>query len=515
MSRKKDYLNSEPLAVAAELGGKPTGAVPGNGAAAVEGGAGKAGTAVPGNADSFSFAGLRDIVARQRAFVSEGLCSPYLVRLAKLNALELAVEKNEKAILDAYVADLGRNARDVWTSEIGQIRTEIRTARKNLRRWMAPRPVALELYLQPASAWKRQEPLGTVLILSPWNYPALLSIVPLVGALAAGNSAVLKLSERVPAISRALATMIGDWFEPEAVAAVEGGPDIAAGLTRLEFDLIFFTGSTATGKRVAQAAAERLVPVVLELGGKSPAIVDSTADLESAAAKIVWGRFFAAGQTCIAPDHVFVEGRERAEEFLAAAGCALERFWGGDRLANPACSQLVDVAHAARIAGLVDDARTRSELVIGGRYDVAGRRCEPTLVLNPRPEALVMNEEIFGPILPVICVEDCYEAGEAIMKRPKPLAAYMFTSSNRRAKWFLESISAGGAGINSVLLHAGSTRLPFGGVGQSGIGRYHGYAGFLAFSNIKSVVRKSPLLDPNLELPDSRISLKTIKRFFG
>jgi aldehyde dehydrogenase (NAD+) len=375
---------------------------------------------------------------------------------------------------------------------------EIKHILKHLEAWARPRRASMPLTLQPAKGRIRAEPLGVVLVISPWNYPIQLLVTPLATALAAGNCVVAKPSEVAPACSAVLARLIPQYVDDGAVAVVEGSVPETTALLEQRFDHIFFTGSTEVGRVVMRAAAEHLTPVTLELGGKSPTIVAADADLEVAARRIVWGKFINAGQTCIAPDHVLVEAsvRDRLVELMVAA---VESFYGTDPHRSPDLARIVSQRHLDRLQDLIDTSGGSIEL--GGDSDLRDRYLSPTIICDPDPDSRLMEEEIFGPVLPVLSVESVDDAVAFVNARPKPLALYVFTGSDETAEAVLELTSSGSACVNHCVLQFLPSDLPFGGVGPSGMGSYHGRAGFDTFSNLKSVLVKPVRPDPNLLYP--------------
>lgn len=442
-------------------------------------------------------AALVEAVATARAAFARGITRPIAWRQRQLDALSILLEEGEEAILDAVATDLGKPRLEGWITEVAFTRSEVALARKQVARWTRPRRVSLPLSALPGKGRIRPEPLGTVLIMAPWNYPVQLLLAPLAAALAAGNSVVLKPSELTPATSAVVADLVARHLDPEAVRLVEGGPEVAQALLAQRWDHIFFTGSTAAGRIVMQAAAEHLTPVTLELGGKSPAIVDASADVEVAARRIAWGKFLNAGQTCIAPDHVLVHA-DVHDELVTRLVEAVRSFYGADPRTSPDFARIVNQRHHARLVGLLDGS---GEVVVGGDHDVDTCYLAPTVLVGTDPDAPAMAEEIFGPILPVLSVPSVEAAIDAVNDRPKPLALYVFAADDDVVDRVLDATSVGGVCVNHTILHITPPDLPFGGVGPSGTGRYHGRSGFDAFSNLKSVLHKGNRPDPNLLYP--------------
>lgn len=450
-----------------------------------------------------------DLVAGQREWFSQGATRDLAFRDGALAALERAVLGAKPRILEALRSDLRKSAFEAQMTEIGLVLAEIRHARRHLRRWAKPVRVGVPLVLWPGRCRIHTEPLGVCLIIAPWNYPFQLALAPLVSAVAAGNCAVVKPSEIAPATSEVVAAVIGEAFAAEHVAAVLGGADASEALLGQRFDLVFFTGSTAVGRIVVRAAAEHLTPVVLELGGKSPCVVDATADLEVTARRVAFGKLLNAGQTCVAPDYVLVQEKVK-EAFLATLRSSVVEMYGENPQASPDYARIVSRRHLERLVRLLDGA----EIAFGGEVDPADLYVAPTALVGVTGESPCMQEEIFGPILPVLPYGDPDEAIRYVNARPKPLAAYFFTRDARLAERFLGEIAFGGGCVNDTILHLAHPELPFGGVGQSGMGACHGRTGFEAFSHRKSILRKPFAFDFALRYPPSSESkLRWLKRF--
>ena len=406
-------------------------------------------------------------------------------REKQLDGLVRLLEENDEALIAALHADLGKPRAEGWTTDLGTTATEISYIRKNIRKWMKSRKVRVPMVAQPGSGFIKPEPLGVILVITPWNYPISLLLNPLAAVFAAGNTAVCKPSELAPACSKLMAELIPQYVDPEAAVVVEGDVEIATELLEQKWDHIFFTGSTNVGRIVMQAAANHLTPVTLELGGKSPTIVDETADLVAAANRITWGKFLNAGQTCIAPDYVFAHENIR-EELVDKIKEATNEFYGSDPKTSPDYARIVSERHLNRLTGLLDD----GTVVLGGNHDAADRYLEPTILLDPSADSAIMSDEIFGPILPILSFTDLQEVIGFVNARPKPLALYIFANSDNVVDEVISQTSSGGVCVNHSLLHYGVSDLGFGGVGDSGIGRYHGKSGFDQFSNMKSVLKK-------------------------
>lgn len=433
-----------------------------------------------------------------------------MFRRQQLELLDKAIRENEEKVFAALKADLGKPAVESYIGEVALLYDEIRYALKHIRKWMKPRRVGTPLVQAISSSHIYHEPVGVVLIIGPWNYPFQLLLAPLVGAIAAGNCAVIKPSELAPATSLVVREIISRYFNPAYVVVLEGGVEVSQALLAEKFDHIFFTGGTQVGKVIMQAAVKHLTPVTLELGGKSPCIVDAETDLDKTARRIVWGKFFNAGQTCVAPDYLLVPGSIK-KALLERMSFYATAFFGPEPARSPDYARIINQRHFSRLSGFLPEGKN----VIGGTADEASLYIAPTVKTEVSLTDKVMGEEIFGPILPVIEVRDLDEAIEIVCERPKPLALYFFSKSGGNQKRVLNEISFGGGCINDTLVHFGNPRLPFGGVGESGMGAYHGQYGFEIFSHRKAVVRKSFLIDPSLRYPPYKNRLSLLKRILG
>jgi len=420
-------------------------------------------------------------VDRLRGHFSTGATKDLSWRYAQLDALEKLLVEGEGRIAAALEEDLGRPSNDSFLGDIAPTLAEVRFARKHLAKWMKPRKVALPLSQLPGRAWYDYEPLGVVLVIGPWNYPVYLIIGPLVGAIAAGNCAVLKPSEHAPATASVLADLIPRYLDPEAFTVLEGGPEVTQAVLAQGMDHAFFTGGPEIGKAVMAAAAPHLTPVTLELGGKCPALVTADADLAVTARRIAWTKLMNSGQTCIAPDYLLVEESVHDEllDQLRKAITDLSPNRDGGR-----SMPIVSERHAARLAGLLAD--HGGTVIHGGNAEPAQRRVDLTLIDQPADDSAVMREEIFGPILPIVTVSSVDEAINRINRGSKPLAAYIFSEDPAAVATFRESVPAGAVVSNHVAMHVLCPTLPFGGVGNSGMGTYHGKWGFETFSHRKS-----------------------------
>ncbi len=456
---------------------------------------------------------IPDIVDRLRHGADRGVLRPIESRRTQLGQLRRLLVEQEDALVDALRADLGKPPIEAYITEIAFTINEIDDALGNLVAWNRPSRVKVPLTFKPGTARMHPQPLGTVLIIAPWNYPIQLLLAPLVPALAAGNCAVLKPSEVTPTVSAVLADLLPRYLDQRAVAVVTGAVDETTALLEERFDHIFYTGNGTVGRTIMAAAARHLTPVTLELGGKSPAIVAADADIEVAARRIAWGKFLNAGQTCVAPDYVLVEAEAEAE-FLDELATAITEFYGSDPGSSPDYARIVNERHHDRLMGLLDGGGY-DRTVAGGSGDRASRYLAPTVLAGVKPDAAVMAEEIFGPILPVLAVDDIDEAIRVVNDRDKPLALYAFSSNERTLERIVEQTSSGGVTLNHVLLHIVVPGLPFGGVGRSGMGSYHGKAGFDIFSHRKPVLGKPTRPDPSLMYPPyTGFKQMIIRRFF-
>jgi len=414
--------------------------------------------------------------------------------MKQLNILENWIRTHDEAILSALNQDLGKSRFEGYATEVGLVLDEIRYIRKNLPRWLRDKPVRSPLKQFPSKCFIRPQAYGRVLIISAWNYPFQLSIMPLVGAIAAGNTVVIKPSEYSPATNAIIDRMISDCFTPDQVK-IELNEDIQKSQY---FDYIFFTGSVRVGKIIMAAAAESLTPVTLELGGKCPCIVDETANIKLSAKRITWGKFLNSGQSCVAPDYLFIQHSVKDKFIEAVKECI-----SADYL------KIINKLHFNRIVGLMEG----EKIAIGGGYDAEKLTIEPTLLDNVNTNSPIMSEEIFGPVLPLLCYQNLDEAVKHIKTLPKPLACYIFSENKERQEYLLNILPFGGGCINDTMVHLSVSGLPFGGLGESGLGAYHGKASFDTFTHYKSIVKKSSLIDlPFRYPPNSELILKLLKK---
>lgn len=427
-----------------------------------------------------------ELVQQQRQFFNTGNTKDVTFRIQALNRLKKAIEKFHQPILDALKSDLNKSEPEAFGSEIRIVLGEIDFTLEHLEQWAAPREVPTASTLPDSSSFIHPEPYGVALIIAPWNYPFQLAFGPLVGAMAAGNSAVIKPSELTPAVSKVTAELIADTFPSEYIAVMEGEVETSTALLKEKFDYIFFTGSTGVGKVVMRAAAEHLTPVTLELGGKSPSIVHKDANLQIASQRLARGKFLNAGQTCVAPDYLLVHEDVR-EEFISLLQAEINDKYTENATQNPNFPHIVNQRNFDRLAKFLED----GEFLIGGRSIREQLVIEPTLLGNVDWSSPVMQEEIFGPILPVIEYNDLTPILDEITNRPKPLALYLFTNDEEVQDQVFNTVSFGGGCVNETLSHMTSHYLPFGGVGDSGMGSYHGQQSFELFSHHKSILKRN------------------------
>lgn len=424
----------------------------------------------------------------QKQFFETGRTRDLAFRICQLQLLADAMRKNETVLEEALKKDLGKSAFESYATEIGFVLADIRYTIQNLQKWSAPKRVRTPLYLFPGKSKIQKEPYGSVLILGPYNYPVQLLAEPLIGAIAAGNCAVLKPSELTPHVSKAMYQIVHSTFKEEYIACVEGGVEVNQELLSQKFDYIFFTGSERVGRIVMKAAAENLTPVTLELGGKSPVIIEKTANIKEAARRIAWGKLLNAGQTCVAPDYVLVD-ESRKQQFLTEMKNAFFHLYGKEIKKNPHFGRIVNERHMERLQKILE--QDAKYLFCGGEADALQRYIEPAILdLGKDQNAASMQEELFGPILPVLSYHKLEDAVRFVNKRAKPLALYLFTKKRSAEKFVLERVSSGGVCVNDTISHLINPDLPFGGVGASGMGQYHGKYSFDTFTHEKSVFYK-------------------------
>jgi aldehyde dehydrogenase (NAD+) len=451
-----------------------------------------------------------EIIEKQRIFFSTNASKEINFRIAQLKKLKQSIIEHDKAIYQALEADLHKPEAEAFLSEIGLVFQEIDHAIKNIKNWVKSQKASVPWQFFPASAKICPEPVGVVLIIGSWNYPFGLIISPLIGAIAAGNCTILKPSETAPHTSRVVAEIIHQNFDPAYIAVVEGGVETNKRLLAEKFDHILFTGSQAVGKIVMEAAAKHLTPITLELGGKCPCIVDVDINIENTARRITWGKFLNAGQTCVAPDYLLVN-RQVKESLLLNIENSLKHFYGDNPAKSPDYARIINQKHFQRLTNFLKD----GEIRIGGQTNSSELYISPTVIEQVTWSDAVMKEEIFGPILPIIEYTDINEALTLISSQPKPLALYLFSQDKSLQKRILQETSSGGVCINEAVMQFGVSSLPFGGIGDSGIGSYHGKASFDTFSHYKSVLQNPLWIDIKLRYAPYKGKLPLLKRILG
>ena len=433
---------------------------------------------------------IKDILQQQNHFFSSGKTIPAEFRLKQLESLKEAMIRHEADLAAALKEDLGKSRMESYMCEIGLTLSELTWMQKHLRNLMRSKRVSTPAAQFAAKSFRSPSPYGTVLIMSPWNYPVLLTLDPLIDAIAAGNTAVVKPSAYAPCTFNVMKTMIGECFPAHYVAMVDGGRAENQALLQQRFDMIFFTGGKTVGREVLRHAAEYLTPVTLELGGKSPCIVDSTAKIRLAAKRIVFGKYLNCGQTCVAPDYILCDKRIR-DELITAILAEIEKQFGKEPLKNPNYGKIINEKHFERILGLING----EKLVYGGQSEPESLRIAPTVLNNITWDDAVMGEEIFGPLLPILTFDTLDEALDTVESHPHPLALYFFSEDKAAQKKVLDTCRFGGGCINDTIIHLATSDMPFGGVGESGMGSYHGRVGFETFSHYRSIVDKKTWMD--------------------
>ena len=459
---------------------------------------------------------MNDIFAAQRERALQLRTSSVAERKTKLKKILKWIYANRDALAIAVKEDLGKSSSQVELTEIFPVTTEIKLALRNLHKWAKQKRVPTSIHFLGTKSYIKFEPKGTNLIIAPWNYPFNLTMSPLVSAIAAGNTAIIKPSERIIATTALLKRMATELFDPSEVTVIEGGITETQALLELPFDHIFFTGSPGVGKIIMAAAAKNLTSVTLELGGKSPAIVDETANIQDAARKLAWGKFTNCGQTCIAPDYILVH-QSKYEKFQKALVDNTSRLYdnaGSGFMKSAEYSRIIDEQHVEHLEGVFNDARAKgATTLIGGEHSSEESYFSPTIMTDVADDARMMKEEIFGPLLPLIPYTELDEAIELINNKPKPLALYLFTQSKKNQQRVIQETSSGGVNINDNLIQFANNNLPFGGINNSGLGKSHGYHGFQAFSNEKPIMlqRVGITLSEVFHPPYSNFKKKLIK----
>ena len=454
---------------------------------------------------------IRDKFNNSKAFFNTHKTKNLKFRKQQLKLLSKNIKNHENELLDALYKDLGKSKVEAYATEIGMLLKSIKLMRKELKNWSKTKQTDTPLYLFPTKSYIKKEPYGTVLIIGPFNYPVQLVFEPLIGAIAAGNTAIVKPSELTPHVAIVIRDIIEDTFDEAYVSVVEGGIEETQTLLSLPFDYIFFTGSEKVGKIVYEAAARKLIPVTLELGGKSPVIVDDTANIKVASERISFGKFTNAGQTCVAPDYILVQ-RKVKNDLIKALKKTITEFYGENIEKSPDFGRIVNQKHFNRLNDLIQI--HKDNVVFGGNSSKEDLYIEPTLLDNITNDNKIMKEEIFGPILPIITYDNFDEVLEIIQSKSKPLSLYLFSEDENMTHRVVEELSFGGGAINDTLMHLANPNLPFGGVGSSGIGQYHGKYSFDTFSHMKSYTFKSTRLESSLFFPPYKGKFKYIKTFF-
>lgn len=449
------------------------------------------------------------LVNKQRTYFQERKTSSFEFRIKQLTKLHTMITEHEQVILDALQQDLNKSEHEAFTTEFSLVYAELRLAKRKLRKWMRPKNVRTPITHIGSKSFLLPEPYGVVALFSPWNYPLQLAITPLISAIAAGNCAILKLSEHAPSTAEILAHLCRQTFDPAYISVVLGQEHVAKSLLKEKFDYIFFTGNTTVGKQVMKQASVHLTPVTLELGGKSPVIVEQDIDVDLAAKRIVWGKFTNAGQTCVAPDYVVVHS-SMYEVLLRAMREQIDALYTTDPLTNETYARIIHENHFNRLKSML----TSGTIYSGGRIDRDTLKIEPTIMTDIDDHSVLMQEEIFGPILPVLPYNDLETVIDNLQQKEKPLALYVFSTNNIHIAYIQKHLSFGGGCINDTLYHVANTHLPFGGVGASGMGAYHGQSGFETFSHMKSMVRQTTRFDLPFRYPSGKRWLSYMKKIF-
>lgn len=449
----------------------------------------------------------KELIQKQRSYFHEGECKSVEFRMAQLNRMHDWICKNENLIMKALKKDLNKSSFEAYMAEIGIVKEEIRFTVKHMRKWARPKRVPTPITQFPSASYIYHEPYGVVLIMSPWNYPFVLTIAPLIGAICAGNCAIVKPSAYSVHTTKIIAQMVRELYKDKYVTVIEGGRKENEALLNERFDYIFFTGSVEVGKHVMEKASAHLTPVSLELGGKSPCIVDETADIRLAAKRIVWGKFLNCGQTCVAPDYILVQ-KSVKDRLIKQIEKNIIKMFGKDACHNQDYPKMINEKHFERVLGLLRDAH----IVCGGGSKSSSLQIEPTVLDNVDWDSPAMQEEIFGPVLPILTFFDIKEAAALVNARPRPLALYLFTKDKKREAFILRNVSYGGGCINDTVVHLATPHMPFGGVGNSGMGGYHGKASFDTFTHDKSILKKALLMDNPMRYAPFKNKLDILKK---
>ncbi|WP_256972888.1 aldehyde dehydrogenase [Clostridium botulinum] len=452
---------------------------------------------------------IRNILEKQKSFFDKGYTKDINFRIEALKKLKHNIKINENNIFKALKIDLNKSEFETFITEIGIVYDEINGAIRNIKKWSKPKKVKTPITNFLASSYIYNEPYGVALIMSPWNYPFQLIMAPLVGAISAGNCVLLKPSELAIETEKIIVKIIKDTFSDEYIGVITGGIEESTALLKEKFDYIFYTGGINVGKIVMRAAAEHLTPITLELGGKSPCIVDKDANIDLAARRIAWGKFLNAGQTCVAPDYLVVH-RNIKEKLISSIGNYIVEFFGENTFESEDYPRIINERHFKRLEGYLKEGK----IVSGGNTDINNLYIEPTIIEGINFENRIMEEEIFGPIFPVIEFEDIDKVIDIVKNNPKPLALYYFSENKEKQEFIIKNISFGGGCINDTIMHLSTSTLPFGGVGSSGIGGYHGRASFDTFSHKKSILKKSNLIDVKIRYAPFKGKINLAKRLF-
>jgi aldehyde dehydrogenase (NAD+) len=452
---------------------------------------------------------ISNIISSQKAFFNSQKTKSVATRLIYLKALKSEIISKEQAIYDALNKDFKKSAFETFISEFGLVISQLNLVIKNLKKWSKPKRIKSSILTFPSKDYVYKEPYGNVLVIAPWNYPFLLALEPVIMAIAAGNTVILKPSELTKHTSQLITDILTTVFPEAYVKSIQGDAHVATELLVQKWDYIFFTGSVPVGKIIAQAAAKHLTPVTLELGGKSPCIVDDTVNLKLTATRIVWGKFFNGGQTCIAPDYVIVKQHIK-QDFIELLKDEITKFYGENPKESVDFPRIINTKNTLRIANLLKDAN----IIFGGTIDETNNYIAPTLIDEPSLESDLMRNEIFGPILPILTYNTKQDIDRIITSFEKPLALYTFSNNKTFVEYILNTYSFGGGVVNDVLIHFGNHKLPFGGVGTSGMGVYHGKHGFDTFSHCKAIIKRGNWMDPPLRYAPYSGKLNLIKKLF-
>ncbi len=452
---------------------------------------------------------IPELLSEQRAFFKSQKTKDVAYRISLLKQLKSEIEANEQAVYNALKADFNKSEFETFISEFGLVISEINLVLKNLKRWTKPKRIKSSMLTFPSKSYIYKEPFGNVLVIAPWNYPFLLAIEPVIMAIAAGNTVVLKPSELTSNTSQLITNIIEKVFPKSYVASVQGGVDVATELLDQKWDYIFFTGSVPVGKIIAKAAAKHLTPVTLELGGKSPCIIDDSVDVSLVARRLTWGKFLNAGQTCIAPDYLIVKSNIK-QKLIEALKAEITKRYGENPEKSVDLPRMINEKNTLRLANMLKGVN----VIFGGTINENSRYCAPTLVDEPDLTSDMMQDEIFGPILPILSYHTEKDIETIIWNFEKPLALYVFSNTKSFIKQILNKYSFGGGAINDPLIQFGNHKLPFGGVGASGMGAYHGKLGFDAFSHNKSIIKRGNWTDPPIRYAPYKGKLKLIKKMF-